>query len=134
MPTNSWIIWNKKVPDGMTLSQVEMAWCSIGNKAVLFNYLWAGYKKEKPENRVHPTQKPLALGRWILRKYAKESKLIFDPFAGSGTFLINSKELGLNYVGCEINKEYCDIANKRLQQENLLTILETTNKWLIKNE
>jgi site-specific DNA-methyltransferase (adenine-specific) len=121
-PTNSWIIWNKKVPDGMSLSQVEMGWCSFGGRTVIFNYLWAGYKKEKPEKREHPTQKPVALGRWILNKFAKSNDLIFDPFAGSGSFLIACKQLGFNFIGCEINPEYCDIANRRLSQGTLLDI------------
>jgi len=124
-PTNSWIIWNKKVPDGMSLSQVEMAWCSFGGRTILFNYLWAGYKKEKPEKREHPTQKPIALGRWIIDKFANKGDLIFDPFAGSGTFIIACKQRGYNYVGCEINKEYINIINERLKQKTLLHLAQT---------
>jgi DNA modification methylase len=74
------------------------------------------------EKRVHPTQKPIPLGRWILDKFAKPNDLIFDPFAGSGSFLIACKQAGFNFIGCEINPEYCDVANRRLSQGTLLNI------------
>lgn len=75
------------------------------------------------EKRKHPTQKPVELGRWILNKFAKEGDLIFDPFTGSGSFIVACKHLGFKYIGCEIDKEYCDIANKRLEQSNLNSFL-----------
>ena len=71
------------------------------------------------EKRVHPTQKPIALGRWLLEKFAKEGDLIFDPFAGSGSFLVACKQKGFNFVGCELNKDYCDIIKQRLTQQTL---------------
>ena len=63
----------------------------------------------------------MALFRDIIKDYGKDSKLICDPFMGSGTTAIACKQLGINFIGFEISKEYCEIANKRLQQENLNT-------------
>ena len=68
------------------------------------------------EKRYHPTQKPVALGRWILDNYATNGDLIFDPFAGSGSFLIAAKQRGFNFVGCELNKDYVKIIKTRLSQ------------------
>ena len=57
----------------------------------------------------------------------KKGDLIFDCFMGSGTTAVVSKELNRNFIGCEISKEYCLIANSRLHQENLLNLLEVNN-------
>jgi len=78
----------------------------------------------------HPTQKPIKLIRDIIKNH--NINLILDPFMGSGTTAVASKQLNRNFIGFEISKDYCDIANKRLQQENLFTILETNNRFIIK--
>jgi tryptophanyl-tRNA synthetase len=52
----------------------------------------------------------------ILEKFAKEGDLIFDPFAGSGSFLVACKQKGFKFVGCEINKDYVEICKRRLVQ------------------
>ena len=79
------------------------------------------------DKRVHPTQKPVKLGRWILEKYANEGDLIFDPFAGSGSFLVACKQLNYNFVGCEIDPNYCEIIKERLSQNNLFKFIEKEN-------
>ena len=65
----------------------------------------------------HPTQKPIALIRHIIKFH--NVNLILDPFMGSGTTAVACKQLGRNFIGFEISQEYVDIANKRLAQENL---------------
>jgi site-specific DNA-methyltransferase (adenine-specific) len=69
------------------------------------------------EERHHPTQKPIQLFQIILDKYSKETDLIYDPFMGSATTALACIKLGRNYIGSEISKEYCDIANKRIKIE-----------------
>jgi len=64
-------------------------------------------------------QKPIELGRWLLKNYAIREDLIFDPFAGSGSFLVACKQLGFDYVGCELNTEYIDVINNRLNQKTV---------------
>ena len=58
----------------------------------------------------------------MLDKFAEDGMKIFDPFSGSGSFLVACKEKGFNFVGCELNKKYVEAANKRLQ-------FNTLNQW-----
>lgn len=67
------------------------------------------------QERVHPTQKPLALMKWCIG-LVPEAKSVVDPFMGSGTTLVAAKLLGLRAVGIEINREYCEAAVERLRQ------------------
>ena len=55
----------------------------------------------------------------MLDKFAKEGDKIFDPFSGSGSFLVACKDKGFDFVGCDLEPRYVEIANKRLQQGNL---------------
>ena len=67
----------------------------------------------------HPTEKPLELIRWLIKIGSNKGDLVLDPFVGSGTIPLACKQLGRKFIGFEISKEYCDMANKRLKQENL---------------
>ena len=69
--------------------------------------------KERTE---HPTQKPLSITRKLIKIHCREGGIILDPFAGSGTTLVAAKELGRRAIGIEINKDYCDIAIKRIKE------------------
>lgn len=66
-------------------------------------------------NNFHPTQKPQKLFEYLLGKSAKSGDKIFDPFMGGGTTAIASKSLGLEWCGCELESDYVEIANKRLE-------------------
>jgi site-specific DNA-methyltransferase (adenine-specific) len=68
------------------------------------------------DDRVHPTQKPLALMNWVLSLYPS-CNTILDPFMGSGTTLVAAKNLDRKAIGIEIEEKYCEIAAKRLAQE-----------------
>ena len=119
--SSCWIVWDKDNGEN-DFADCELAWCSFDKAIRKFKFRWAGMLQEQmnwKEKRVHPTQKPVALGRWILEKFAKQGDKIFDPFAGSGSFLIASKQMGYESVGCEINPEYIKIINERLQQTQL---------------
>lgn len=63
----------------------------------------------------HPTEKPLDLFSFLIRKSSNENELVFDGFLGGGTTAIACKMLNRNYIGCEISKEYCDIAEARIK-------------------
>lgn len=71
-------------------------------------------------NELHPTQKPLELIRKLIR--ANKGDLIFDPFVGSGTTCIACKHLNKDFIGIELDKEYVDIANKRLNQKTMFNL------------
>jgi site-specific DNA-methyltransferase (adenine-specific) len=71
-------------------------------------------KKEKLHG-YHPTQKPLRLVRRALLASTQEGDLVFDPFSGSGTTAVAAKELGRFFVGAELEREYCDLAGRRIR-------------------
>lgn len=71
---------------------------------------------ERGEARVHPTQKPVALIRWLIDFYSKPDDLILDPYAGSGTTLRAAMDQGRRAIGVEISEAYCEIAARRLDQ------------------
>lgn len=69
------------------------------------------------EYRIHPTQKPVELYKWILTKFAKPGDKILDTHVGSASSLIACQQLGFQYVGFEIDEDYYNLALKRLEQE-----------------
>lgn len=107
--SQGFLIWDKKQPEAFSLAMCEYAYSSIQSPAKMFRY-----SVLKERGKQHPTQKPVKLGEWILEKYAKEGDIIFDPFLGSGTFAVASQNLGFDYIGCELDKDYFEIAQERL--------------------
>ena len=75
------------------------------------------YRVQTERNKIHPTQKPIALYAWILRNYAKQGQTIFDPFLGSGSSRIAAYKLGFDFVGCEIDKDYYRLQQERFDRE-----------------
>jgi len=71
------------------------------------------------KDRLHPTQMPKAVVERILKVASRKNDIIMDSFIGSGTTAIACKQLNRKFIGFEISPEYCKIANKRLEQENL---------------
>jgi len=78
----------------------------------------------RDSEKYHPTQKPVALLRYLIETYTKENDLVLDFTCGSGTTLIACEELNRKWIGVEIEKKYCEIAKKR--------ILKTINKKKLK--
>ena len=118
-PTKCFLVWDK---DNFTndFADCELAWTSFKTAARIFKWRWSGMLQENMSNkelREHPTQKPLALFDWIVRNYSEPYDLILDPFMGSGVTLEACKLLHRNYIGIEINPDYCKIAEERLRQE-----------------
>jgi len=73
-------------------------------------------KRFSGERVNHPTQKPLKLVELLIRASSNESEIVFDPFLGSGTTAVACKNLNRNFIGIEINPNYCKIAEERLAQ------------------
>ncbi|MHA1868725.1 MAG: DNA-methyltransferase [Candidatus Heimdallarchaeaceae archaeon] len=71
------------------------------------------------EVRVHPTQKPVELFKYLIKMYTNEGDLVLDNCIGSGTTAIACRQTGRNFIGFEINPEYCKIAEERLKQQTL---------------
>jgi site-specific DNA-methyltransferase (adenine-specific) len=77
-----------------------------------------------PENTDHPTQKPEKLIAKLILASCPPGGVVLDPFLGSGTTSVAAKKLGRQYVGIEINKEYCCWAEKRLAQADIDTSIQ----------
>jgi len=122
LPINSscWLVWDKQ--NGATdFADSELAWTNFKTAVRNYKFKWQGMLQQDMANkevRHHPTQKPTELFKMILRDYAikLDKKTVFDPFMGSGTTAIACKSLGLDWCGCELEKDYVEIANKRLEQ------------------
>ena len=116
--SSSWVVWNKK--NGQcNFSDAELAYTSFSNAVRLFDYRWAGMLQEDmkhKEMRIHPTQKPVALYKWLLSKYAKKGWVILDTHLGSGSSAIAAHDMGFNFVGYELDKDYYKDALKRLHR------------------
>lgn len=81
--------------------------------------------KKTNEHRIHPTQKPIDLYRWIAREYIKPGWNVLDTHTGSASSLIAYHEAGIRYVGFEINEKMYQKARKRLKEvENQLSIFD----------
>ena len=120
LPNSScWLFWDKNNGDN-NFADGELAWTNFKTAVRKYNYTWNGMIQQdmaNKEERHHPTQKPTELFKMILRDYAikNDYKTIYDPFMGSGTTAIACKSLGLNYIGSELDKDYYEIIQKRLQ-------------------
>lgn len=118
-PSPCWIVWDKQNGEN-DFADCELAWCSIKKAVRIVRYRWAGMLQgdmKNKETRIHPTQKPLPVLEWIIAKYTNEGDLILDPFMGSGTTAVACHKLQRRYIGFELDKEYFDLANKRLESE-----------------
>ncbi|WP_105125700.1 DNA methyltransferase [Streptococcus suis] len=123
------IVWDK-VNGQSSFSDCEIAYCSMHDSVRLFRYMWNGMMQGKSiaeghvqqgnkklnEKRIHPTQKPVNLYRWLIQKYAKEGDKILDTHVGSASSLIAFEEAGLEYVGCEKDREIYQSALGRLEE------------------
>ena len=109
------IYWDKGV-SMPTLSKGELAFCSKINSINQISLLWAGYRKCEVVNRIHPTQKPVDLYRWILSSYAKEGDTILDTHLGSGSIAIACHDMGFDLDGYELDVDYFEAASKRLKE------------------
>lgn len=122
------IVWDK-CNGSSSFSDCEIAFCSLHDSVRLFRYMWNGMLQGKSieegyiqqgnkrlnEKRIHPTQKPIALYKWLLQKYANPGDLILDTHVGSASSLIACYELGFDYIGFEIDEYYYKLAQNRIK-------------------
>jgi site-specific DNA-methyltransferase (adenine-specific) len=112
-PTRGFVIWDKKQPQGISFASCEFAWTSFNTSAKTF-YL---SPMNADVDRIHPTQKPVALYMWLLQNYAKRGDKILDTHVGSASSLIACHRMGFEYWGMELDKDYFDAASERLEKE-----------------
>ncbi len=82
----------------------------LANLKAIDQELW---ENTGPDARIHPTQKPIALYKWLLKNYAKEGNTILDTHVGSGSSRIACYEMGFDFTGYEIDKDYWESQEKR---------------------
>jgi site-specific DNA-methyltransferase (adenine-specific) len=109
-----WIFWDKDrfgdFADG------ELAWTSFKSAVRYYKFTWDGFRKEMPEDRIHPTQKPVSLYKWLLKNYAKEGDKILDTHLGSQSSRIAAFDMGFDFTGYELDKDYFEAGCKRFEQ------------------
>jgi len=83
--------------------------------AARFFYCAKASPAERGEYNKHPTVKPLALMRYLVKLITPPSGIVLDPFAGSGSTLVAASQLGFDAIGIELDKVHCDIIERRLK-------------------
>jgi len=110
-PSQGFIIWDKKQPQDFSSAMCEMAWMSFQKPAKIFRK----HVVTAEPNKIHPTQKPVDLYKWLLTHYTNENDLILDTHLGSGTIAIACHDYDFELTACELDKEYYDNAIKRIK-------------------
>jgi len=107
-----WIFWNKKNGLDNCFSDGEFAFTNKGVQSKYFECS-AFDSLRGGKDRIHPTQKPVKLYKWLLHNYAKQGDLILDTHLGSGSSRIACHKYGFDFTGFELDKEYFDAQEKR---------------------
>lgn len=102
-------VWDKgETMYGRDFAECEYAWVSNGGTRI--------FKKSPNQlERIHPTQKPVALYKWLLDKYSKQGEKIIDTHLGSGSIAIACHDYGFELTACELDKEYYEQAIQRIK-------------------
>jgi len=113
-----WVVWDKD--NGETdFADCELAWTSFRTAVRRFMFRWQGMLQgdmKNKESRIHPTQKPVQIYKWLLQNYAKQGDRILDTHLGSGSSAIAAHYGGFDFVGCELDTDYFNAASKRFEQ------------------
>ena len=116
-PSSCWIVWDKNNGEN-DFADCELAYTSFNTSVRRFLFTWSGMRqgnmKEK-EERIHPTQKPIALYKWLLQNYAKPGDTILDTHLGSGSSRIAAYDMGFDFTGYELDAEYFNASDVRFK-------------------
>mgnify|MGYP002141668149 FL=1 len=113
-----WIIWDKCNGDS-DFADTENAWTSFKSASRKFTYRWNGMLQQdmaNKEERIHPTQKPVALYRWILERYSQAGDNILDTHLGSGSIAIACHYADRHLTACDKDRDYFDAAKSRVHK------------------
>jgi site-specific DNA-methyltransferase (adenine-specific) len=112
-PSECWLIWDKGQRD-FSLADGEMAWTSF-DKAMRIKTIHRSVANQ--ETKIHPTQKPIDLYKWLLHNYAKPGDRILDTHGGSMSSAIAAEHMGFDMTICELDKDYFDAGVKRFKEQ-----------------
>jgi site-specific DNA-methyltransferase (adenine-specific) len=120
LPVNRcWISWYKGNPVD-AFSDFELAWTSFDEVCKAIKLESYGFnhadKKATGQPTIHPTQKPVSLYKWLLHNYAKPGDKILDTHLGSGSSRIAAHDMGFDFWGYELDKDYFEAQEKRFKQ------------------
>jgi site-specific DNA-methyltransferase (adenine-specific) len=127
--TSGRIIWDKQNDNTDRWSHCDIASYSGQRKNTMFRFTWDGFRQGNQggkEERIHPTQKPVSLYRWLLTKYAKPGDKILDTHGGSGSICIACDILGFDLDWFEIDADYFQAAKERLERHQKQGVLFST--------
>jgi len=105
------VVWDKKQPETLSFGMFDYAWTSFDGANKMFRQ-----SVQVEKNKIHPTQKPIALYGWLLDNYAEKGQRILDTHLGSGSSAIAAHYFGCDFVGIELDKDYYDAACSRFDQ------------------
>jgi site-specific DNA-methyltransferase (adenine-specific) len=109
------IIWDKQQPIN-SYADAEYAWTNCKMPAKVFRFsVFQLMADRKDDLKIHPTQKPVKLYEWLLTNYAKPGNRILDTHLGSGSSRIAAYNLGFDFIGYEIDKDYFDAQEERFK-------------------
>ena len=108
--TDGFVVWDK-MNGTNPMADAELAWQNIKGTTRMFR--WHHFSGER-SNKIHPTQKPIALYKWLLKNYANEGDKILDTHLGSGSIAIACHDMGFDLTACELDTDYYNAAMKRL--------------------
>jgi site-specific DNA-methyltransferase (adenine-specific) len=121
LPTSEYfIIWQKSNAEDFSFAMCEMAWTNCKVPAKVYKKL---HVSVNDKNKIHPTQKPAELYKWLLDKYAKQGDKILDTHLGSGSIAIACYDYGFELTACELDTEYYEAAKKRFLNHSAQTKL-----------
>lgn len=132
--SQGWIVWDKETGSNH-YADCELAFTSFDRATRIFRFQWSGMlqgDRAHKESRIHPTQKPVALYKWILSGYAKPGWKIIDTHLGSGSSRIAAYDLGLDFWGYEIDPVYFRQQEERFAKHTAQQSLfeqEKTETW-----
>ena len=109
--SDKWLVWDKM--QRVNQSDCELAWTSFKGALRIYQFHCSKLQGFMNPNRFHPTEKPINLYQWILENYAEKEQKILDTHVGSGSSRIACYKNGFDFVGFEIDKQYCEASEKR---------------------
>src|SRR5690606_12854679 len=111
-----WIVWDKcRSYDDSHGAEGELAWHSFNVPLRIVENKWNGFMRSEERYGNHPHEKPVGLYKWLLKHYAKPGDKIFDSHMGSQSSRIAAYDMGFDYWGCELDKDYFDSGCKRFE-------------------
>ena len=111
-------MWNKRNGENNN-ADCELAWTSFDTAVRMFEWKWNGMLQQDMKNkeqRIHPTQKPVALYKWLLHNYAKEGDKILDTHGGSMSIAIACHDMGFDLDLWELDPEYYEKGVERFNR------------------